>query len=133
MKTYFLGALAIMFALGISAFVTPIKEATCVYVFKYIGPSTYTQSNITNSNNWRVRIGDPYLQCTPESEDAPCTFTTYCEPSYLVIVDADIYKPSTNIVIIAKQSDLPGKYVVDYVESASEYLEVSLSVENFDL
>src|SRR5258706_4407356 len=132
MKKYFLGLLAVVLAAGFSAFTKPVKKATCMYIFKYIGPSTFTQSDITNRNNWGVRILSPYIQCIPDVENQPCSFTTECNSSYLTVVASDMYKPSTDIIIIAKQSDASSDtFVVDHIERTSDHAIICLSVENF--
>ena len=133
MRSYLSGLLAMLIAIGPNILDGQKGNLTGAYVFKYVGPTSCSYSEVVNRNNWKVKLNSPYVRCVASIEEEPCTFTTDCISYYISIIDIDLYQPSTDIIIVAKQSaSTPGKYVVDYTERASDHAIVSLSVENFE-
>src|SRR5258706_637077 len=134
MKKYLFGLLAIVLAVGLSAFTTK-KAPFTLYVYKYVGPGTMSASEIQDRANWNVKITSPFTQCTTGfAEDNACTFTTSNVSSYLTSIGSDLYQPSTDIRVVAKASDLGGSVdVVDKAQLVSDNSTISQSVENIDI
>lgn len=133
MKKYFMGFLAIVLAIGFSAFTK--KAPFTDYVYSYIGPSNPTTAQVQNRDNWRVKIVTPLSECTMTGvEEFPCSFETTNDISYLEEIGSgnDLYKPSTVLSIVAKT--VSSKKVVDKVVLASDpTTQVDTDVDNIDL
>jgi len=133
MKKYFFGLAAVTLALAFSAFTTK-KAPFTNYIFKYVGPSTPTQSDLENRDNWNLKIDAPFAACTPDLEEAACSFQTAINTSYRVPISGqdDLFKPSSAIQIVGKLSLSEDEYVVDRAKKVSDNSTVSASVENIN-
>jgi len=74
MKKYVFGIIAIIMAIGLSAFTKPIKKAN-QYFFSYDGPD-FTEAEVSNPANW-VYAGYYTRQetCGENALDRPCEIT----------------------------------------------------------
>lgn len=132
MKKYVFGFVAIVLAIGFSAFTKPAKESLFVdYVFKYIGPLPSTDAQVKNRDNWRIQVLTPLLECTNSDQEVSCSFETAPNASYITLISGDVYKPSTSIEIMTKNSSLGGtNKVVNFVKKVSDGVTVSTDVDN---
>jgi len=113
MKKYLFGMLALVLAVGFSAFTTPKKATTKHFVFKIAQANTSSASGVQTLTNWDYQGElnvDYFLSCDDAQRDQACELIVDETDTYVPVSTIEL-KPA-NVAITAGQVGGSSSYVI---------------------